>query len=102
MEYNSSITVVTMIISVFIIIGYLMISKSKGSSTSIRSLEDLTHEERYMEHNVTTSKNDVERVGRWKVSYMDGSQASKLGYLSRVLGDSSYTFSPAVRYREIR
>ena len=80
---------------------YMLFKKLKKETVSTRLLVDLTREERYAEYPVSNAKVDAVRTGRWKITYMDGTQATKLGLLTNMLGDNVSTFSPASKYREI-
>ena len=97
--------VVIEVLAVIAVIAFFItyVNKQKGrKSAGGRTVDDLTDEDRFGDHLAINFKGDVDRLGRWRVEFMDASIVSRVGLLSESLSDHSRSFSPAHAYREIR
>ena len=98
---NNFITFLVLVFIVSFIVVPVVRKRNSISKKKSTPLSGLPNGVRYATYDSKDSDSDIDRLGRWKVRYLDGSETTKMGKLSKILTDNLRSFSPAVSYREI-
>lgn len=90
------------VLSVLLSIGGLaFVFLNFRGSVKAKVTADLTKEERTSVYPANHFKNDINRFGRWSVTFLNGTKVVRMGFLAGSLNDHKHSFSPVNTYQEI-